>query len=80
MAKQIQINSELFYGLYRLLVLDEQNEELYQQVKQQLETKFTKLVAHELYSTYKTAATAEEREQARKEYLESVGISQNFRW
>jgi hypothetical protein len=80
MARQIQINSELFYGLYRLIVLEEQNEELYQQAKQQLETKFTKLLNHELYSQFRTATSADEREQARKDYLESIGIHKDFQW
>lgn len=29
---------------------------------------------------YKTAGTPEEREKARQEYLEKVGIPENFRW
>ena len=36
--------------------------------------------SREVYTRYKTAATSEEREKARQEYLEKVGIPENFRW
>jgi len=38
------------------------------------------LSRHELYSKSKTATSADEREQARTEYLDRVGMSQDFRW
>ena len=36
------------------------------------------MVRHELYAKYKTAPTAEEREQARQEYLDKRGYSRIF--
>ena len=33
-----------------------------------------------LYTKYKTAETEEEREQARNEYLELIGLNDDFRW
>lgn len=33
-----------------------------------------------LYSQYKTAPTEEEKEKARKEYLDKRGVPDSFRW
>jgi hypothetical protein len=79
MAKTVQIDFKLFIELYRSIVLEDESAD-FQHIKQELESKFQKMINHELYSKYKTAATDEEREQARQEYLESVGIPKNFRW
>ncbi len=49
-------------------------------IKKGLEEKLEALVRRELYTKYKTAKTEEEREQARKEYLDKVGIQKDFRW
>lgn len=38
------------------------------------------LSRHELYSKSKTAKTEEEREKARQEYLDRVGMDGDFRW
>lgn len=35
---------------------------------------------HELYSQSKTAQTEDEREKARQEYLDRVGMDSDFRW
>ena len=50
------------------------------EIKKGLEEKLEALVRRELYTKYKTAKTEEEREQARKEYLDRVGIQKDFRW
>ena len=39
-----------------------------------------KITDRELYTTYKTAPTEEEREKARQKYLDSKGIPESFRW
>ena len=49
-------------------------------IKQGLEAKLDSLVMRDLYSKYKTAPTEEEREQARKEYLDRRGVPEKFRW
>ena len=41
---------------------------------------FVSLLRHELYAKYKTASTQEEREKARREYLEKRGVPDSFRW
>ena len=69
---------ELFVALveYHLAYDDDCAEE----IRQGLEQKVDALVRHELYAKYKTAPTAEEREQARQEYLDKRGVFPDFRW
>ena len=76
--KSVQIPYDLFVALveYHLAYDDDCAEE----IRQGLEQKLDALVRHELYAKYKTAPTAEEREQARQEYLDKRGVFQNFRW
>ena len=50
------------------------------EIKQELEKKLDKMVMHDLYGKFKTAPTEEEREQARKEYLDKRGVPEKFRW
>ena len=38
------------------------------------------LAKHQIYTKSKTAATEEEREKSRKEYLDLVGMHPDFRW
>ena len=80
MAKNVQISQELFLELVRYFCLDDTSETRYKAISDALETKLDKLVKHELYSTSKTAETPEERETARQQYLDKVGIHKDFRW
>ena len=76
--KSVQITYDLFVALveYHLAHDDDYAEEIHQGLEQKLDA----MVRHELYAKYKTALTAEEREQARQEYLHKRGVLQNFRW
>ena len=76
--KNIQISEELFVALvkYHLLEMDD----VLPKIKKGLEKKFEAMVKRDLYTKYKTAPTEEEREKARQEYLEKVGMYQSFRW
>ena len=76
--KSVQISYDLFVALveYHLAYDDDYAEEIHQGLEQKLDA----LVRHELYAKYKIAPTAEEREQARQEYLNRRGVFQNFRW
>ena len=76
--KNVQISEELFFMLvkYHLLGVDD----FVPQIKKGLEEKLEALVRRDLYTKYKTAKTEEEREQARKEYLDKVGIKKDFQW
>lgn len=49
-------------------------------IGQELENKLDRMVMRDLYGKSKTAPTEEEREQARKEYLDRRGVQENFRW
>lgn len=76
--KNVQISYELFLELikYHLLESDADTEK----IKKELANKMDALVKRELYSKYKTAPTEEEREKARKEYLDRRGVPDSFRW
>ena len=76
--KNVQISEELFFALlkYHLVEIDD----VLPQIKKGLEEKLEAMVRRDLYTKYKTAPTEEEREKARQEYLEKVGMHRNFRW
>ena len=77
-VKNVQISEELFVALlkYHLVEIDD----VLPQIKKGLEEKLEAMVKRDLYTKYKTAPTEEEREKARQEYLEKVGMHRNFRW
>ena len=76
--KNVQISEQLFVALvkYHLLEIDD----VYPEIKKGLEKKVDALVMRELYTKYKTAPTDEEREKARREYLDKRGVPDSFRW
>lgn len=49
-------------------------------LEQLLIDKLQRIVNRELYSTYKTSKSDEEREAARQKYLENRGIPAKYRW
>ena len=76
--KNIQNSEELFFALlkYHLFEIDDALPE----IKKGLEDKLEAMVRRDLYTKYKTAPTEEERDKARQEYLEKVGMHRDFRW
>ncbi len=81
--KNIQIPEELFFNIIRYITAEtneEMSKELRNMVIDGLTEKLQKIIDRELYTTYKTAPTEEEREKARQKYLDSKGIPENFRW
>ena len=76
--KNVQISEELFVALlkYHLVEMDD----VLPEIKKGLEEKLEAMVRRDLYTKYKTASTEEEREKARQEYLEKVGMHRSFRW
>ena len=76
--KNVQISEELFVALMRYFLLEQ--EELYPEIKKGLEKKLDALVMRELYTKYKIAPSEEEREKARREYLDRRGVPESFRW
>lgn len=76
--KNVQISQELFLAMvnYHLLGITDEEEK----IKKGLEIKLDALAKRQIYSQYKTAPTEAEREKARQQYLDKIGMSQSFRW
>ena len=74
----IQISEELFFALlkYHLVEIDD----VLPEIKMELEDKLEAMIRRDSYTKYKTAPTEEEREKARQEYLDKVGMHRDFRW
>jgi hypothetical protein len=79
--KNIQI-SQLLFNQMAIFCLEEsaRTPELEEQIKKGIYDKLDRQINHELYSKYKTAPTEEQKEKARLEYLDRVGIHKDFRW
>lgn len=80
MAKNVQISQELFFDLVRYFCLDDTSEPRLNAIQRGLEAKIDNMVKHELYTASKTAETPEEREKARQQYLDKVGMRESFRY
>ena len=79
--RQVQIPENLMAKLISyFLILDQPTEELHEAIVKQLDQKVDSLINHDLYTKYKTGATEQEREKARKEYLDRIGIHPDWRW
>lgn len=77
--KNIQIPEELFINLVKYFLLDAHDKNTYNAIRKVIETKYKAIEKHNSYTTYKTAKTTEEREKARIEYLNEVGMQESFR-
>ncbi|MBS6520656.1 MAG: complexin-2 [Clostridiales bacterium] len=76
--KNVQISEDLLFALIKYHLMDMQ--ELQPQIQKALEQKMDSMVKRQIYTIYKTAPTEEEREKARQEYLDKIGMNQDFRW
>jgi hypothetical protein len=76
--KQVKIPMSLFIKILYYFLFDETDS--HEQIKSELESKLDSMVKHELYTKSKIADTKEEREKARKEYLDMIGMRDSFRW
>ncbi len=76
--KQIQIPEDLFIALMKYHLLD--MEDVQPEIKKGLMDKMDSIAMRLLYSQYKTAPTEEEKQKARKEYLDKRGVPDSFRW
>lgn len=76
--KNIQISEQLFFALLKYHLMD--MEDVLPEIRKGLEMKMEAMVKRELYTKYKIAPTEEERENARQEYLDKVGVHRDFRW
>ena len=83
--KQVQIPQELFVKLIRYFFCDELEldvdlAELEREIKFDIRKKLDKISMRGYYTAYKTAPTEQEREEARKKYLDERGVPESFRW
>ena len=76
--KNVQIPYELFFQLLQYFLMDNYDGE--EIIRLGLEKKLDRMVMRDLYGKFKTAQTEEERERARKEYLDRRGVPESFRW
>ena len=76
--KMVQIPEGLFVELMKYHVLG--IEDSLPKIKNGLEQKYEAMMRRELYTKSKTAETESEREEARKAYLDKVGMHRDFRW
>ena len=75
----VQISEELFLNLVKYHICGLGG--LEEPIEKGLQEKFDSMVNRQLYSNYKDKSlSAEERESARREYLERKGIPESFRW
>ena len=80
--KQVQISETLFVDLYCLsydLLRGLVDKDKIKEVNKLLTEKLDKMITREVFTKYKTSAGgSDEREAARKEYLERIGIHQDW--
>ena len=75
---QVQISKDLLLALFQYHLAG--NEEYLPEIEKALMEKLDSMVKRQLYTTFKTAPTEEEREKARQEYLDKCGMHKDFRW
>lgn len=80
MSKNVQISQETFLKLVQYFYVENHNEDIYKSIQSDIEHKLDSIVKHELYTQSKIAQTEEERENARKQYLDKIGMRESFRW
>lgn len=76
--KNIQISKDLFIKLIKYHHFDMY--EFEDEIKSELEKKLNLAAMREYYTAYKTAPAEQEREIARKKYLDERGVPDSFRW
>lgn len=79
-GQTVQIDKRIFLALCAYFELIENPTQTEQAIKDALNAKLDKVVAHMYYTDSKTALTEEAREEARKKYLDARGILDDFRW
>ena len=77
--KQVQIPQKVLISLIRYFLI-KKTEEDEKAITEALENKLEAMIRHDLYTKSKIAETDEEREKARQEYLDRIGMHKDFRW
>ncbi len=84
--KQLQISEALFVKMIKYFYSEEigfDNEEIFdleREIKKELQRKLDRITMRSYYTKYKIAETEQEREEARKKYLDEKGVPESFRW
>ena len=78
--EQVQIDLDLFRDLILIVCAESSDQEVWDRAAKGLMDKLNKRINRQLYTQFKTAATPEQREQARQKYLDKVGISERYRY
>lgn len=78
--RNVQIPEDLFIDLVKLHCLQIDDDALAERVRSGLQTKFDKVINHQLYTQSKTAPDEAEREKARREYLDRIGMHPDWIW
>ena len=84
--KQLQISEALFVKLVKFFYSeeigydDEEIFDLHRQLKKGLHKMLDRISMRSYYTKYKTAETEQEREEARKKYLDEKRVPESFRW
>lgn len=76
----VQIPLNTFLQLHGYFCMGVEPTDEFKAIRDALESKFDSMVRRYYYNQYKTAPTPEEREQARQEYLNSIGALDSFRY
>ena len=76
--KTVNISVVLFFYLYDYFVYGDETR--HDDITARLKEKMSMMQLRRLYSESKTAETEAEREAARKEYLDRVGVPKDFRY
>lgn len=76
--RSVNISVVLFFYLYDYFVYGDESRR--DEITARLRDKMDRMQRHRLYSDSRTAATEEEREAARKEYLDLTGIPDDYRY
>lgn len=74
----VQISQDLFMKLAKYHLLDDLT--LGEDIKKELNSKMERLIDRQIYTKSKMGTSKEDRENARREYLERKGIPESFRW
>ena len=76
--KSVNISVVLFFYLYDYFIYGDMSK--HDEITARLKEKMNRMHLRKLYSDSKTLDTEEEREAARKEYLDRVGVPEDFRY
>ena len=82
MPKSVRISYELFTDIseYFSLPFPESDANRYLRIQEGVNAKADAIKRHELYTAYKSEKSWAKKNSARLDYLDQVGMSQDFRW